>query len=555
MLQQLHIENFTIIDSLDLDFSSGLTVVTGETGAGKSIILDALGLVLGNRSDATVVPPNANKSIIIALFDIAQQPHVMQWLEDHDLEDENQCLLKRTLNKEGRSKAYINGQPVTLNMMKSLTQMLVDIHSQHAHHALLNDRHQLQLLDQFANHLPLLKEVNSLFEQYHQLQQRLQSLQSESSEKADRKKLLSYQLEELDNFALTDAEANQLNQEHSQLSHAQELQLMAQQHYNQLNGEEDVHSSTRENIQQALFDLSEKSNIDAALCPIVEQLQSIIIDLEAVTTDLRSYSESLKINPEKLTQLESRLSQWHDLARKHRIEPEQLVAHHQQLAAEFEQLSGNEEELEQLQQQLIKLKDDYFIKAQSLSQSRHQAALSLQKQVIEQLQKLHMIDCLFEVKFEESDSHPKKDGLEKIRFYFQPNVGIPPQPLSKIASGGELSRISLAIQVVTRAKSAIPVVIFDEVDVGIGGATAEIVGQLLKELSEQSQILCITHQPQVASQGMQHLLVKKEIHQDKTQTQIIPLNPQQRILEIARMLGGVEITQKTKNHAEEMLSL
>lgn len=554
MLQQLHIENFTLIDQLDLDLRQGLTVITGETGAGKSIIIDALSLVLGQRAEAGIVPNEAEKSVIVADFDVSKSASARKWLQDNDLDEEDQCLLKRIITRDGRSRATINGQPVTLNMLKSFTEHVVDIHSQHAHHALLKDKYQLGLLDQFANHAQLVSQVAELHQQLSQLNHQIHAIESESRERTDRKNLLSYQLQELDQFGLTETEASSLNDEHSRLSHSQELQQTVQNISHQMDDTEFDGTSAKNTIDKAIAQLSDKVSLDQRLSPLLEQLQSISIDLQEFCSELNAYSNHLEIDPEKLQQLEQRLSQWHDLARKHRIEPEQLCHHHQQLADEFKSLSEGEANLEELKQQLLEIKEHFFQKASQLSNSRKNAAESLQQQVVVQLQKLQMQDCYFQVEFEPLE-HPAKEGLEKIQFMFQPNAGMEPQPLSKIASGGELSRVSLAIQVITRSQSSIPVVIFDEVDVGIGGATAAIVGQLLRTLSEKVQILCITHQPQVASQGMQHLLVSKQNKSGKTHTSINELTKDQRVQEIARMLGGLEITSKTRTHAEEMLSL
>ena len=558
MLQSLYIENFAIIDRLELDFNQGLTVVTGETGAGKSIIMDALGMVLGDRADSAVVPPDSKKSVIVASFDIRSEARISQWLDQHDLLEDHQCLIKRTLSSDGRSKAFINDQPVTLSMLKQLAEFVIDIHGQHAHHALLKPLQQLKLLDQFAGHQQLVHEVSGLFQRYRELKSQLQSLQSATKDRADRKTLLQYQLQELDEFALTDEEVNSIEKEHQRLSHANELKQTSLIQLARLSATEDTTAYSEHNVsdilQKTLSELSDAQKLDNRLSPLTEQLQSTIIEITEVANELRHYTESLILDPERLFQIEQRLSLWHDLARKHHIEPSQLVAHHQALTEEYRALNADEDSLTALEQQTVSAQKHYFTAAKKLSRSRRNAASQLEEKVAQQLTLLGMKDSILEVRFESHEDTPSQVGLEKVSLFIQPNPGLPAQPLNKIASGGELSRISLAIQVVTVSKGTIPVMVFDEVDVGIGGATAEIVGKLLKQLAKSAQILCITHQPQVASQGHQHLLVKKYIEQSKTKTTLEPLHDEAKIEEIARMLGGVDITETTRNHAREMLN-
>ncbi|HFB65358.1 MAG TPA: DNA repair protein RecN, partial [Aeromonadales bacterium] len=494
MLQSLYIENFAIIDRLELDFNQGLTVVTGETGAGKSIIMDALGMVLGDRADSAVVPPDSKKSVIVASFDIRSEARISQWLDQHDLLEDHQCLIKRTLSSDGRSKAFINDQPVTLSMLKQLAEFVIDIHGQHAHHALLKPLQQLKLLDQFAGHQQLVHEVSGLFQRYRELKSQLQSLQSATKDRADRKTLLQYQLQELDEFALTDEEVNSIEKEHQRLSHANELKQTSLIQLARLSATEDTTAYSEHNVsdilQKTLSELSDAQKLDNRLSPLTEQLQSTIIEITEVANELRHYTESLILDPERLFQIEQRLSLWHDLARKHHIEPSQLVAHHQALTEEYRALNADEDSLTALEQQTVSAQKHYFTAAKKLSRSRRNAASQLEEKVAQQLTLLGMKDSILEVRFESHEDTPSQDGLEKVSLFIQPNPGLPAQPLNKIASGGELSRISLAIQVVTVSKGTIPVMVFDEVDVGIGGATAEIVGKLLKQLAESAQILC-----------------------------------------------------------------
>ncbi len=555
MLQHLHIENFAIIDKLDLDLCSGMTVVTGETGAGKSIIMDALGMVLGDRADASIVPPNADKTTIVANFALAENSNVLEWLREQDLDAENDCLLKRTIRKDGRSKAFINGQPTTLNVLKSLAEQLVDIHGQHAHHALLKTPHQLSLLDQFARHSNLLENVRGSFKQLQQLQLQFNTLQSTQQQRADRKTLLQYQLQELDNFGLTQEESDSIESEHNRLANGQQLQLTAVNNAAILSADDTSNRSVAEMLNHVLVNLDSTPIKDPKLEELAVRLQSALIDIEEASRDLKQYGENLELNPERLQYIEERLSVWHDLSRKHHLEPSQLVDHHQQLQQQYQQLNTDQESLQELQTRLSYVKDEYLNFAKKLTKSREKASKSLEEAISKQLELLGMKASKVHIRFDSDAETPTKDGLEKVTFMFQPNPGLPPQPLNKIASGGELSRISLAVQVVTVSQQSIPLMVFDEVDVGIGGGTAEVVGQLLKSLAKSAQVLCITHQPQVAAQGNQHLRVEKSIQGEKTSTQLNLLSSEQQTEEIARMLGGLDITETTREHAREMLGV
>jgi len=555
MLQHLHIENFAIIDKLDLDLSTGMTVVTGETGAGKSIIMDALGMVLGDRADASIVPPDSDKTVIIANFNVPATSSIQQWLEQQDLDEDGECLLKRTINKEGRSKAYINGQPTTLNILKALAEQLVDIHGQHAHHALLKTSHQLLLLDQYARHPDLVKQVASSFHTLQKLQQQYNQLKSQQQQRIDRKTLLQYQLQELDNFGFTAEEASSIEAEHHRLANGQQLQQIALTNGATLSEADTSDSSVTDSLNHVLANLQPVSSQEPKLQEITARIQSAVIDIEEAARDLKDYGESLELNPEKLQSIEERLATWHELSRKHQLEPILLVDHHLRLQEEFTQLNAAQENLEEIQQKLITSKKEYLNVANKLTKSREKAAKSLENAISEQLELLGMKASKLLVSFDSHAETPTKDGLEKATFMFKPNPGLPAQPLSKIASGGELSRISLAIQVVTVSQQSIPLMVFDEVDVGIGGGTAEVVGQLLKSLAKTAQVLCITHQPQVASQGQQHLRVEKSTVSGKTSTQLKLLSAEQQMEEIARMLGGLDITETTREHAREMLKI
>ncbi|PIP80085.1 MAG: DNA repair protein RecN [Gammaproteobacteria bacterium CG22_combo_CG10-13_8_21_14_all_40_8] len=554
MLQHLHIENFTLIDHLDLEWHAGMSTITGETGAGKSIILDALGLVLGGRSDSSQLPLEEKKTTIIAEFSTQHHPEIEQWLSTRDLDsDEGICLLKRTMGSDGRSRAFINGQPTTLIQLKELGEQLIDIQSQHAQYALLKPAYQLQLLDEFSAHKPLVEEVNQAFHILQQKQHELDSLKKSQHQRNAQLELLSYQISELDEFNLTEEELQNLESDHKRLANAQHLQTTSLLAYDKLNSDEGENLS--QHLQSVCRDLEQLAQLDENLDPIAKQLQSISIELDEACRELKSYGENLEMDPESLLLLEERLSIWQELSRKHHIDPYQLVEHHQQLQERLNALTQTEQDMGNLNQALAEAKERYFEKAHRLSKSRLQHAKKLEQKVMEQLKLLGMNHSQIQLHFEINPETPTETGLEKVQILFQPNPGLAAQPLHKIASGGELSRVSLAIQVITVAQSNLSCLVFDEVDVGIGGGTAEVVGQMLKKLSQSAQVICITHQPQVAAQGDQHLLVSKIQNATETKTQLTVLNTEQRIAEIARMLGGIEITETTLKHAQEMLKI
>jgi len=552
MLTMIQIDNFAIIDHLEVDFQSGMTVLTGETGAGKSIIVDALSLVLGDRADPAVVRNNCKQADISATFDISQLPEIEHWLTEHELGDQSDCLLRRIISKEGRSKAYINGHPATLNMMKSLGEQLVDIHGQHAHQALLRPGMQSRLLDNFANHSELLSNLSGHWNKWQMLLAELQQLQHSEQERRDRHELLDYQVNELAQFGISAKEISTIDEEFNRLANSN--QLLEETRLQLHNLYQNEGQSAFEMVNQATVSLEQLSKMDKSLSPVIELLHGASIQIQEASQDLREYQEQLEMDPEKLKELDQRLSQLHDLARKHRIEVKQLPELQIRLVEELEELTNSSKRLDGLEKKVISARNSYLDTAASLSKSRHQAAKKLNKAISNYLTQLGMSGGQFEVDFETLDENRfNAEGTEKITFLVTANPGQPLQPLIKVASGGELSRISLAIQVVTVADSSIPCLIFDEVDVGIGGGTAEVVGNLLNEISTQSQVLCVTHQAQVAAKGNQHYRVIKTTHNKLTSTSLEDLQQELRTEEIARMIGGIEMTEQTRNHAREML--
>lgn len=552
MLTHLSIENFATAAQLDMEFAAGMTVITGETGAGKSIMLDALGLALGDRADARVVRNGEERADIHTSFDIGDCEQARLWLQDHDLLSDEDCLLRRVITREGRSRAYINGRPVTLQQLKELGDMLLNIHNQHAHQSLLKKDQQRTMLDDYAGTANRAAELKQLAQHYQRCHQQLQQLQANRDEQSARAQLLSYQVDELDKLDLQEGELEQLDEEQKQLANGEQL-LQASQHALALCKEGELNVITI--LNQALNSLAIISSKSQALSGAQELLATALIQVEEASSELEHHQEHFELDPERLASVEERLGCIHDIARKHRIPTKQLAEFQQQLRAEYEGLIGGDSDIEQLQKQLSELEHNYQQQAAKLSSKRKTAASKLQKQVEKQLQELSMGNCQFELALTpRSNLQPHPNGNEDIEFLVSTNPGQATQPLSRIASGGELSRISLAIQVITAQTSVIPSLVFDEVDVGIGGAIAEVVGRLLHRLGQDGQVLCVTHQPQVASQADHHLFVSKQQKKKNTTTELHKLDDNDKVEEIARMLGGIAITDQSRAHAQEMLA-
>ena len=552
MLTHLSIHNFAIVEKLDLELSRGMTVVSGETGAGKSIMIDALQLALGGRADSGAVRSGAKKTEIIANFDISQLPQAQAWLDAQELSLDGECILRRIITLEGRSRSFINGRNCPLSSLRDLGQFLVAIHGQHEHQSLLQKEHHRLLLDNFAAHTSLQDKTTISFNQYQQLNRTLVKLSSQSEEQQAKVQLLSYQVEELEQLSLVDDEVESLDLEQKNLSQASEILHSGQQLLDMLDEGEQQHAAQL--LNQSMQVQAQLPQQSTEIAQAAELINSALIQVEEAASGIRQYLNKVEINPQRLMDVEERLSLIFNLARKHKVEPNQLVALHCQLSDELNAISGSDETIATLQSSVDKARDNFLNLAGRLSKQRHTAARKLNKQINTQLALLGMPAAEFTVSLtpygpEQLNSY----GLEEIEFIISTNKGQAAKPLAKIASGGELSRISLAIQVVTAQSNTTPTLMFDEVDVGIGGAIAEVVGKLLRQLGQNSQVLCITHQPQVASQGHLHLYVSKRTERNNTHTQVQIIDSETRINEIARMLGGVYITQRTLDHAREML--
>ncbi|MDA3870487.1 MAG: DNA repair protein RecN [Gammaproteobacteria bacterium] len=553
MLLHLTIRNFAIIDRLELDFETGMTALTGETGAGKSILLGALGMVLGDRADNDSIKQGAEHAEIVAEFDIQNNEAVRSWLVEQALNADDECLLRRRVSKDGRSRAYINGTPVNLQLIRELGEMLIDIHGQHEHQSLMKPVAQRRLLDDYANHSNLIEAVSNAYVQLKLVHEQLQHLEQAGSDRNNRLDLLRFLTQELDALALEDNEYEKLNEQHSRLAHAEKLTTTVQQSLEELYGNDD--SNIQSNVARVIASIQDIAEVDEKLNPVVDMLQDALVQIDESVSQLRSYGDGIELNPAELEVIEQRLQVILDLARKHRVEPAALGELHQQLVNELSELDHADERLEELRNEYKTLEQTYRNAAQSLSNSRSKAAKKLDKAITKAMQTLGMSGGKFIIEITQSDNEKRSvHGIDRIDFTVTANTGQPCKTLSRVASGGELARISLAIQMITAAQTRIPTLIFDEVDSGVGGRIAEIVGQHLRILGNSNQVVCITHLPQVASQAHQHLRVHKQSDKKQTRTGVDTLSRQQRIEEIARMLSGIDITRQSLAHAEEMIT-
>ncbi len=552
MLSHIHIRHFAIVDELALELDNGMTVLTGETGAGKSILLDALGLALGDRAESGTIRAGADRAEVSAEFDIANLSPVQDWLNKHELDDDRQCLIRRTITKEGRSKGYINGRPVPMQSLRELGEQLVDIHGQHAHQSLLKRAIQRQALDDYAgaNHAKLLANTAKHFQHWQQLNEELNQLKASKIQREDRLELLQYQVEELQQLALTVEELKELETEHARLANLNLLREGGEKILSTLGSDEQ--NTITNGLDHASSELERLREIDPALANACETLQGATIQAHEATAELRNYLDSLSLDPERLQTIDERIGLIHDLARKHHCSPQALPPLQEQLESELATLESANIQLEEIATAVASTEADYTKVAQKLTASRQHATKKLAKAVSENMHQLGMPHGRFEIVLEPINGL-SATGLEQVEFCVTTNPGQPVQALAKVASGGELARISLAIQVIAAASGRIPTLIFDEVDVGIGGGIAEVVGRLLRNLSHDRQVLCVTHQPQVASLAHHHLQVNKQAGKHSTITDVTPITEQKRVDEIARMLGGLEITEQTLAHAQEMI--
>ena len=555
MLSHLYIRNFVLVTETELQFSEGMTVLSGETGAGKSIIFDALGLAIGKRAESRFIRQGCDQAEIVATFE-QLTPELEQWLNEQSIEAEEECvILRRIIRRSGPSRAFINGTPSTTQSLRDLATLLIDIQGQHAHQRLLKREAQLQLLDRYADNATLLQKMAKVYRQWEQLQQQQQQLQQSEQERRDRLALLTFQLEELTPLGLTEGEAETLEEEQQRLSNGEQLRALGQQAHQLLDGES-MEESAIQQLHRAIAPLESLEVLDSSITPLREQLLEATLQASEVASELQRHTERYTLDPERLEQLNQRLSTLSALARKHQCEPNQLYQKEQSLQQQLNQLEADATALEALEEAIEQATTACQQQANRLHKARTSAAKRLQQEVTREIQQLGMEQGSLEIKITPLDSGTfRSSGADQTEFTVETNPGSGFQPLAKTASGGELSRISLAIQLASANQGQTPTLIFDEVDSGVGGGTAEQIGKKLRQLGDATQILCVTHLPQVASQGHHHLKIEKQqdTTEQETQSCITPLTAEARIDEIARMLGGVEITKQTLAHAKEML--
>ena len=549
MLTQISIRQFTLVDTLEVEFEGGLTVLTGETGAGKSIILDALGLCLGDRADPSAIRPGSERAELCARFDLRRVPAAKAWLAERELDVGDECLLRRVLTREGRSRAFINGSPATAQDCTALGERLIDIHGQRAHQLLLRRSRQRLVLDSYAQHLDIAREVGALARDWKTLRERLEALRGAESERVDREQLLRYQLRELDALAPAPGEVAALESERRLLANADAIQGQTARSI-------ELCETHEAGVRRARSELDPDLHDPGAVGNALHMLESAAIHIDEARRELQGYLSNCESDPERLAEIEARLDRIYELARRQRIDAEALPARHGELALELEALGSGDDHLEALQKEVDGVSARYRDAAAALSSARARAGKKLEKAVAGILARLSMDACRFSLALtprRESAPHPL--GNEEVEFLIATHPGAELQPLARVASGGELSRISLAIQVASSGAGAVPCTVFDEVDVGIGGAVAEVVGRLLADMGRGAQVICVTHLPQVAAQGSQHLRVVKSGAGRRLASSLARLGDEERIDEIARMLGGLKVTESTLAHAREMLAL
>ncbi|MBV1931419.1 MAG: DNA repair protein RecN [Porticoccaceae bacterium] len=579
MLTSLTIIDFTLVKHLDIEFFGGMTAVTGETGAGKSLILDALGLALGDRGDTDRIRQNANKAEVAANFDLRSNNPAQQWLEDNGFEgsgfegngsegdgfeDSNngkdlarEILVRRSLTQDGRSRGFINGQAATMTQLRELGGFIIDIHNQHEHQSLLERNQQRALLDDFGGHRSLCESVNSSYQAWSSAKNNLDQYQLRSEDSAAQRELLTFQLEELNQLKLEEGEIEALEKEQSLLANAEAIIADTQQVLALCDDSEgDDQLSAQAALNKACVTLEAMPQRSDALEEALALLNSARIQVSEAVIDLQQHLASSELDPVRLEQVEERLSLGYQLARKHKIDANDLPALVLKLSQQLEKAGGAELDAEVLAAEVEALEADYLKAAGKLSKARSKAASQFCAAVNQQLASLAMAGASIEMSLlPNKDKQYSASGLESVEMLVSTNPGQAHRPLNKVASGGELSRISLAIQVVAAEHSSIPVLVFDEVDVGVGGATASVIGKLLRKLGDKGQVICISHQAQVASYAQWHLLASKAQIENATESQLIKLDSGARKKEIARMLGGEKITKTTLSHAEEMLAV
>jgi DNA repair protein RecN (Recombination protein N) len=553
VLTNLQIRDFAIVDQIGVEFQPGMTVLTGETGAGKSILVDAVALVLGERGSSQLVRNGARRAEFSAEFDVSSMADVRAWLEEQALDQDDECLLRRIINADGRSRAFVNGNAVTMQQLKTLGEMLLDIHGQHFHQSLGRRPVQRDLLDHYGELLDMRGDTATAFTQWQALQERLERLQSADADRASRLDLLTFQLQELEALDAQPEELAQLQAERQKLKNSGALVDGVSTALARLSEQEGSNANSL--LAEAARAIESLVDFDSEVKPVLELIESASIQVAEASDALQRYGDSIDMDPTRRDWVEERLDAFQSIARKHRVTPDDLPELREKFRAELDELNHAEERGKELEVEVTAAEADYRKRAKLLSAKRKKAAKAFSAAVTDAMGSLGMPGGVFEASVASlAEDEPRSWGIDNIEFLISANPGQPPMPLSRVASGGELSRMSLAIQVIGSDGSSIPTMVFDEVDSGVGGSVAEMVGRRLRELGEHRQVLCVTHLPQVASLADQHFRISKVSDGKATRTGALELSKDERIEELARMLGGVEITQKTIDHAAEMLA-
>tara|TARA_R110001583_G_scaffold315_3_gene2880 strand:+ start:9413 stop:11107 length:1695 start_codon:yes stop_codon:yes gene_type:complete len=563
MLLQLNIQNFAIVKSLDIDWQSGMTTITGETGAGKSIAIDALGLCLGDRATTNVVRPNCKKAELAATFEIQNNISAQQWLSQHDLllESSSECILRRVISAEGRSKAYINGSQVPLVQLKEVGQLLINIHGQHDHQLIVKSSQQCKLLDEYADHKSALDEVKHYYQQWHKLNKELTLLQQNKQQREAQQQLLQYQVNELNEFSLQIGEFETLESDYKRHANAQDLLDTTLQALQTL--AEDENFNVLDSLRHCSENISSLARLDSSLNNVATILNDSFLQIEEASADLKHYYQELELDPQAYAMIEDRYSTALQLAKKHSLSPESLVSFHQELTQELAAISNDESRIDSVIEEIAKTEQNYQDCALVLTTSRKEAAETLSQLISQSMQELNMPHGKFHICIDSTNNHSRNssipanisaNGVDKIDFQVSINPGQALEAMNKVASGGELSRISLAMQVILADKIVTPTLIFDEVDVGISGPTAAMVGSKLQQLAKNTQVICVTHLPQVACKGHQQFIVSKLTDGEHTETKVTELSEQSRIQEIARLLAGDKISEHSLANAKELLA-
>ena len=546
MLTHLHIRHFAIIDSSELELDAGMTALTGETGAGKSILLDALGLVLGARANSDSVQQDQKRADITATFALDELPLVVQWLQAQQLDADDECIVRRTLNSNGKSRASINDIPVSVQILAELGRQLVTIHGQHAHQSLGKSSEQRALLDNVAGTAQL-KKVTNAYHAWKQADQALQNHEADSKAREQRLDLLSFQLQEFDELDIGKLSVQEIESEHQWLANADRIMALGAEVLEALDEQASpaLNGSTKP--------LAELVGIDDRLREALDLVESAGIQVAEAVQAIQHSVGSLEHDDARLKWLDQKLASLHRLGRKHQCDMVELGPIEETLREEYQQLLDPANSADELARECEALRSIYDAEASKLSRHRKKHAKSLAATITDAMQGLSMEGGVFEIDIQTVKDEPHVAGNDTISFLVSPNPGVKPAPLAKIASGGELSRISLCMQLATLSNHSVPTLVFDEVDSGVGGAVAETVGQLLRRVGAGAQVLCVTHLPQVAAQAHNHLKVTKVVVDGKTSTAVTDLDGPSTRDEIARMLGGAKLTKKSRQHAQEML--